>query len=57
MVLINMDSETKVEIIKIFEEYGKKVAINIGCTILQEKYGLPKIICQKTVKRFIDKIR
>ena len=57
MVLINIDSATKVEIVKIFEEFGKRVAINVGCTILQEKFGFPKNICQKTVERFIDKIR
>ena len=57
MVLINIDSATKVEIMKIFEEFGKAVAVNIGCTILREKFGFPKNICQKTVERFIEKIR
>lgn len=50
-------SSVKLEIATILREEGKAVAIEVGCTILQEKFGLPRAICRRTVKSLIKKLQ
>lgn len=56
MTLITIPSKIKLEIANILQEFGKQAAIEIGCSILEEKIGLERRICKRAVTSLVKKL-
>ena len=53
--MVEVSSEIKLEVARIAKEFGKGVAIEIGCSLLQEKTGFSRVVCIRAVKSILKK--
>jgi len=53
--MVEISSEIKLEVANIAKEFGKGVAIEIGCSLLQSKTGLSRVVCIRAVKSLLKK--
>ena len=51
--MVEVSAEIKLEVARIAKEFGKGVAIEIGCSLLQEKTGFSRVVCIRAVKTII----
>ena len=55
--MVEISSDIKIQIANLLKEHGETVAINIGCSILQEKTDIPKPACTRLVKALIKRFK
>ena len=53
--MVEVSSEIKLEVARIAKDFGKGVAIEIGCSLLQEKTGFSRVVCIRAVKSILRK--
>lgn len=51
----DISADIKLQIADILKEHGVEVAIEVGCTLIEEKTGFPTVVCRRAVKKLIKK--
>ena len=57
MAILKLSSKLKLEIANILREFGKQAAIEIGCTLIEEKTGVERRVCKRAAIALVKRLQ